>query len=110
MGGIAMEFIGKAEDDMLLEGEGQIIIYGAGQTGKRAFEILKQKGLETKIVAFCDRNETLYDKKLYGILILSVAEACRQYPEAAFIVAGMCVRQMVENLQKYEVQKIHIIR
>lgn len=46
------------------------IIYGAGKQGKAYFNLLRQKGLDTDIIGFCDKcyNEIKYvaDKKVFS--------------------------------------------
>lgn len=105
-----MEFIGKMEEDSKLLQENQIIIYGAGNIGKRLAEGLCQKGCRKKIVAFCDGNQELWGKEENGIKVLPLEEATERYPDAAYLIGSCCVRQIAETLIKAGIRKIHIVR
>lgn len=105
-----MDFIGRLEEDNGITGEEQIVIYGAGTIGKRAYAILKQKGLADGVRAFCDGNSDVIRSNIEGKEVMSLTDVCRKYPTAVYLVASCCVRQMVENLRSQGIQKIHIIR
>ena len=105
-----MDFIGRLEEDTTIAEEEQIVIYGTGTIGKRAYAILKQKGLADKVSAFCDGNPAVISLTIEGKEIMSLDDAFFKYPKAAYLVASCCVRQMVENLQSQGIKKIHIIR
>lgn len=105
-----MEFIGKIEDDDKLLQEDQIVIYGAGNIGKKLVIVLEKKGYRKKIVAFCDGNQQIWGKEENGILVISLEEAVRRYPEAAYLIGSCCVRQMAEALIEAGISKIHITR
>lgn len=105
-----MEYIGKIEDDDKLFHENQIVIYGAGKIGKKLVKVLEEKGYRKKIVAFCDGNQQIWNKMENGILVISLEEAVRRYPEAAYLIGSCCVRQMAEALAEAGISKIHVTR
>lgn len=105
-----IEFIGNIREDIKLEQEAQLVIFGCGKTGKEVFEVLRERGLSSKVAAFCDSNPALCGKQLDGVKIISVEEAAVHYKDAAYLAAGCCVRAMVEALQSCGVKKIHITR
>lgn len=107
-----MEYIGTVECDYGLEKEEQIIIYGAGKVGRHALEVLKRAGWQNKVACFCDSNKDMAGKAIDGVAIRGIEEAYAMYPTGTYLVASMCVRQMVETLLRYgiENEKIHIIR
>lgn len=105
-----MEYIGTIEGDKELGKESQIVIYGAGKVGRHALEILQKAGWQEKIVCFCDNNKDMAGKRIEGIPVCGIQEGCARYPQAAYLVASMCVRQMVESLLQHGIEKIHIIR
>ena len=61
-----MDFIGSLVDDNALTNEEYIVIYGAGTIGKRAYAILKRKGLAGKMRAFCDGNPDVIGSTIGG--------------------------------------------
>ena len=105
-----MEYIGTIEHDYGLEKEDQIIIYGAGKVGKHTLEVLQKAGRKAKVMCFCDGNRDMAGTEIDGVVVRTVEESCVMYPMAAFLVASMCVRQMVESLLQHGIEKIHIIR
>lgn len=105
-----MKFIGRLQDDVFLMQEDKIVIYGCGRVGKKIYEELKKQGMDSKVHAFCDKNNDLIGKNVEQIPILSVAEACQKLGEAAFLIASCCVQDMVETLQKNNINNIHITR
>lgn len=105
-----MNYIGTIEQDDELEQEDQIIIYGAGKVGRHTLEVLQKAGWQKKVVCFCDNNRNMAGKMLDGVPVSGVRETCARYPQGTYLVASMCVRQMVESLMRYGIEKIHIIR
>ena len=105
-----MEYIGTIEHDRGLNNEEQIIIYGAGKVGRHTLKILRSAGWEKKVMCFCDGNRDMAGNMIDGVMVRTVEESCTMYPFGTFLVASMCVRQMVENLLRYGIEKIHIIR
>ncbi len=105
-----MKYIGRIQDDRLLEADERIVIYGCGATGKQVYEELKKKGLSFRVCAFCDGDLRQVGKQIQRIPILSVKEAAKTYREAAFLVSSCCVRDMVTTLQENHIDNIHITR
>ena len=105
-----MESIGTIEHDHGLENEEQIIIYGAGKVGRHTLEVFRRAGWEKKVMCFCDGNKDMDGKFIDGVIVRSVEASCTMYPAGTYLVASMCVRQMVETLLRYGIEKIHIIR
>lgn len=105
-----MKFIGRVQDDILLQTEDEIVIYGCGRTGKQVYAELKERGLASKVLAFCDENPNLRGKKIEGIPIVSVTDASQKYKGAAYLIASCCIKDMINILQKNNVDNIHITR
>lgn len=105
-----MQYIGNIKADILLESENEIVIYGCGRNGKAIYEWLTERGLTSKIKAFCDGNKNIVGNDLYSIPILSVDEAVKKYRNAAYLVASCYVKSMVKTLNGYNIEKIHVTR
>lgn len=61
-----------------------IVLFGAGNLGRRALQGLTSLG--TPPVAFADNNERLWGTQIEGIPVLAPADAVARFPSAAFIV------------------------
>lgn len=105
-----MEYIGTIEHDRGLEREEQIIIYGAGKVGRHSLGVLQKAGQGNQVMCFCESSKDKVGKIIDGVLVRTVEESCTMYPRGTYLVASMCVRQMVETLLQYGIEKIHIIR
>ncbi|MCI8938518.1 MAG: hypothetical protein HFH12_00785 [Dorea sp.] len=105
-----MNYIGTIEHDRHLGDAAQIVIYGAGKVGKETWEFLRKKGWKEKVVCFCDNNTDAQGKELQGLPVFSLSEACSRYPQGTYLIASLCVRQMLESLLGYGIETIHIIR
>lgn len=105
-----MEYIGTIECDLGLEQVEQIIIYGAGKVGRHTLEVLQKEGLGNKVMCFCESGSVQTGRTVDGVIVCAVEEACAMYPQGTYLVASMCVRQMVETLMQYGIEKLHIIR
>ena len=105
-----MDYIGTIEQDEKIFCEKEIIIYGAGKVGKHWCELLNYKGCNDSVKGFCDSNAKIVGQKLFDKTIYSIEEVVKIYPDAVYLVASMCVRQMTETLKSFGIDKIHIIR
>lgn len=105
-----MDYIGVIENDLGLEKEEQIIIYGAGKVGRHTLEVLEKSGLKGNVVCFCDNSRDMWGKSINGVTVYHIAEACAMYPQGIYLISSMYVRQMAESLLQYGINKIHIIR
>lgn len=105
-----MRYIGTVQNDSKLEDAEQIVIYGAGKVGKEVWEFLKSRNLQKQVVCFCDNAPLMQGETLEGLPVLSLSAACSQYPGGTYLIASLCVRQMLESLLQYGIEEIHIIR
>lgn len=105
-----MDYIGTIERDTRLTREDSIIIYGAGKVGKHTLKVLEEAGRKGNVRCFCDNGKNMAGKTMEGISVCKVEEACTRYPQGTYLVSSIFVRQMVESLLQYGIEKIHIIR
>lgn len=105
-----MDYIGTIEKDHKLESADQIVIYGAGKVGRYTLKVLQKAGRREQIVCFCDNSKDMEGRTIEEIPVQNVKETCVLYPQGTYLVASMFVRQMVESLLQYGIEKIHIIR
>lgn len=105
-----MEYIGNIlYDESLLAEDGRLIIFGAGVYGQRVLRYLTVNGVKNHVLCFCDSNEALDGTEREGIPIHSVGDACQQYPDASYLVAGTYSKEMYQILREKGIQKIHVL-
>lgn len=106
-----MEYIGWLEDDNKLIDEDAVVIYGAGKYGKRAYSVMKEKGWENKIKAFCVSEESAAGGEIEGIRVVPVKIAAEKYKGACYLIASVAVREMIESLKVVGItENIHIVK
>ncbi|MCI9439400.1 MAG: glycosyltransferase [Lachnospiraceae bacterium] len=71
-----------------LKEEKNIVIFGAGNYGKRAFLFLTRNALQDNVTAFCDNDESKQNTKLYGKDILSLNTIIDKQGMPFFVVAN----------------------
>ncbi len=81
----------------------KIIIYGCGNDGKKLFSQLKDLGVN--IAYFCDSNDKLQGKKLYGVEILS-REQLKNYQDYNLALAFHQYPQVLDKLPEKMEQNI----
>lgn len=104
-----MDYIGTCENDIKLEKEKKIVIFGCGKIARGVYQALQQRDLAGNICCFCDNNAKIQGTEMYGCMVVSVEDAVCDHPDAAFLVTSTCVREMTEQLRDMGVRKIHII-
>lgn len=104
-----VEFIGKIEDDFQLKQEKQIVIYGCGKVGGTVYSFLEANGMSDKVVAFCDKNEALQGKLFREKPVCSIEACVKEYPAATYLIACADVLNVLQLMQKKQIDKIHII-
>lgn len=63
-----------------------VVIISAGIWGKKAFDILQQRG--ARIISFADNNQKLFDTYIGGIKVLPVGECVGLHRTAVYIIAN----------------------
>lgn len=104
-----MEYIGDINYDEALESDQLFIIYGAGYFGKKVLGFCREKNKEKNIICFCDRNKQLWGKRIENIKVMGIAKAIEKYPQAHFIVVGVYAKEMIEELQSLNINRIHLL-
>lgn len=105
-----MKYIGTIQNDHILGDAEQIVIYGAGKVGREVWDFMRAKGWKEHAVCFCDNNPEMQGGMVEGLLVFGLSEACVRYPKGTYLIASLCVRQMMESLLQYGIEDIHIIR
>ena len=63
-----------------------VVIFGAGSYGRFVHLLLQANDIHIK--AYCDNSDRLWNGNVQGASVLSPAEACIRYPDAAYVVAN----------------------
>ncbi len=62
----------------------RLVLFGAGNFGRRALTGLRKIGIEP--LAFADNNPAMWGKEIDGVTIYNPAEAIQRFPESVFVV------------------------
>jgi FkbM family methyltransferase len=92
-----------AFDQLLAEADGRVVLFGAGNLGRKALRCLRGVGVEP--LAFTDNNPASWGTSTDGIPVLSPAEAAEKYGRTALFVVtiwslGHSFRQTQEQLSR----------
>jgi FkbM family methyltransferase len=71
-------------DRLLDEAGGKLVLFGAGSLGHTALRCLQRDGIRP--LAIADNNSALHGMQIEGVPVVSRAQACEQFPDAAFVV------------------------
>jgi len=76
----------SALDQLLLEHQNRVVIFGCGTLGRKAIEKFQELGIQP--LALCDNNELLWGTVIQGISVLSVQQASARFGNnALFLIA-----------------------
>ena len=96
---------------LLRDGDGSVVLFGAGRLGRLCARALRRGGVSLR--AFCDRNSSLHGTAIDGAIVMSPEEAVRMYGASALFVVsiwtGTARESMVERvafLQKLGCQRV----
>ena len=73
--------------EKILKGSREVVIFGAGNLGKKALQALQSQGYEVK--GFLDNNTSLHGKKVEGVMVSSIAEGWRLHGDAVGVVVAI---------------------
>lgn len=86
----------------------EIVIFGAGQRGRRILELLYFEMQCVRCIA--DNDRELWDTDLSGFRILSPEKAVEKYPDAVYIVANrLHAQEMEQQLKNMGIQESRLI-
>lgn len=81
-------FLKKQIDGIINTVKDLTVIFGCGGNGLNLYWLLVKYGLEDKIVAFCDNNDTKIGTYYFGKKVFSPEEAFCKYKNAMFVIAN----------------------
>lgn len=84
----------------------RIIIFGASNTGKKAFELLET---QYEVIAFCDNNIELIGKELFGIPILS-PESILDVQNDFIVIASIFHMDIVKQLYVLGIKNVKLFQ
>ena len=73
--------------EKILKRSREVVIFGAGNLGKKALRALQSQGYEVK--GFLDNNTSLHGKKVEGVMVSSIAEGWRLHGDAVGVVVAI---------------------
>ncbi len=104
-----MEYIGIIEDDaILLPTQGDIIIFGAGQGGRKVLDNLRTVNVAHKVKGFCDNDSKKWGHEIEGIKIYSEEQIKDIFGDPIIIIASIYDKQIYNQLKEKNYTHIHI--
>ncbi len=97
-------------DRLVAPFEASLVLFGAGNLGRRTLKGLRQVGVEP--LAFADNNPDLWNKPVDGLLVLSPGEAAAKFGHrAAFVITiwGACSSHRIPQTQ-HRLHNLHCTR
>lgn len=73
--------------DEAMKGGREIIIFGAGNFGRKALRVLKSNGY--RILGFIDNNDSLHGVEIEGVRVMGVRRAWQEFGDVAGIVVAI---------------------
>lgn len=104
-----MEYVGNIiYDAFLKEKDMDLVIFGAGKSGRIVYEFLDRNDKAKNVKYFCDCNENLWGSRMEGIEIVNPMQILpdRKYH---FLVSGNYANDMTEFLINHGVKNIHLL-
>lgn len=104
-----MEYVGNIIYDMFLkQNDTELVIFGAGRSGKKVYEYLDRNDKAQHIKYFCDCNADLWGRKIEGIEVVDPMQILCEV-KYHFLVCGNYAADMTEFLVSIGVKKIHLL-
>lgn len=104
-----IDYIGTCTEDVMLKTEKEIILFGCGKRSKDIFKYIANNWGTNRIVCFVDNDQAKQGMFYQGVPIVSLNESRKISPDAAYVITTVCVREIVCQLEKMNVSKVHII-
>ena len=84
--------------EKILKGSREVVIFGAGNLGKKALQALQSQGYEVK--GFLDNNTSLHGKEVKGLLVSSIAEGWRLHGDAVGVVVAIYSGELKDTMSE----------
>lgn len=89
-------------------GEENMVIFGAGQVGKRITGLMQQHANHVQVV--CDNSSQLQGMKIEGVPVISVGAAVSRFPDAVYVIANRKnAEEMKSQLMRAGIEEKKII-
>lgn len=108
-----MNYIGEIQyDNDLLHYQGNIIIFGAGLWGEKAYSYLTENNQEAQVVCFSDNNQSLWNTMKFGLPLIPPVEVPGRFPNTEYVVASKYAREISKQLMNMQIpsDRIHLLR
>ena len=105
-----MEYVGNIiYDAFLMKNNTELVIFGAGRSGRKVYEFLERNNKAQNVKYFCDRNENLWGKRVEDIEVINPMQVVISKAEYHFLVSGDYADDMTEYLLQNGVKRIHLL-
>jgi FkbM family methyltransferase len=84
--------------EKILKKSREVVIFGAGNLGKKALRALQSQGYEVK--GFLDNNTSLHGKDVEGILVSSIAEGWLLHGDAVGVIVAIYSGELKDTMSE----------
>ncbi len=105
-----MRYVGNIiYDEILKQDNAELVIFGAGKTGRKIYAYLEMNDLLHKLKCFCDMNKDLWGQVIDGVIIKNPEDILFAKEKYHFLIGGAYVDEILEILQERGIQNVHLI-
>ena len=84
--------------DSILNGSKDVVIFGAGNFGRKALRALREQGYQVR--GFLDNNSSLHGKEVEGVLISSIAEGWSLHGDKVGVVVAIYFGEATDTMRE----------
>ncbi len=105
-----MRYVGNIiYDEILKKDSAELVIFGAGKTGRKIYTYLEINGLTHKLKCFCDMNKDLWGQVIDGVMIKNPEDIFFDREKYHFLIGGRYADEILEILQERGIQNVHLL-
>lgn len=105
-----MRYVGNIiYDEILKKDSAELVIFGAGKTGRKIYAYLEMNDLSNKLNCFCDMNKELWGQLIDGVMIKNPEDVLGNREKYHFLTGGRYADEILEILQERGIQNVHLL-
>lgn len=105
-----MRYVGNIiYDEILKKDSTELVIFGAGKTGRKIYSYLEINGLAHKLKCFCDMNEELWGQAIDGVIIKNPEDIFCDGEKYHFLIGGGYADEILKILQERGIRDVHFL-
>lgn len=105
-----MRYVGNIiYDEILKQDSAELVIFGAGKTGRKIYAYLEMNGLTHKLKCFCDMNKALWGQMIDRVTIKNPEDILEDGEKYHFLIGGGYADEILELLRERGIQNVHLL-